>query len=602
MSRATPDPNESDPDDFSFDLDRALSRLHGSSDDIVDPAAVDPAAVHPGPTFPTLPMPAGEPVPLVLPDSFVAPAPVSPPAVDLVVDALPPIHEATPVGHPATSVVPLEAPEFPGSPTHGLGAPLVFAGAGAQAAMASAAHGGGPSLGMAKVVTGEMHMLPASEFGLPRLPTLAPAPIAPPSPPTAVHTTPAFDPTAMRSAPGAARRQPSKGRRRRNAPRRRKLGMRAILIVLMLGAVVLASLTWGRSYLFPDEWDAVLVPLVEDVEELAGLNFEQPVAVRLIPGPEYGAAAAEVILGEDWPALVPRWRAFGLASGEPAVAAVETVLAFAFPALYDPAEGEIISSENLAGRARTVALTEALTVALIDQHLSGSLDSDDRPALGTGERARAARVLAAQVTAGSLGSVPSRVPLTGLGGLPTPVTYEVLAVDRLGAAFARSAGVPVAGTELLAALTTDDLDRLAVPGIPAPPGAQSGDVVDGDAAALGSDAWFLVFASFLDGGVANQAADAIGSDLMIPTARGESSCVVATFTIADPALDGLLRLALGGWVNGAPLTAGASTSTLADGTHQLSVCDPGDSTVVVFRPTAAAELVERQAARLVAGG
>lgn len=603
-----------EPDDFSFDLDRALARIEGVDGPEPGPADADGARVGPGDVPGAEPeVPAG---PRPLEGLRIGPIGVASNASDDA-DELPEIHEATPVAgiSDLADVVGIGAvatgdehrdehrddehrdehrDDEHRDDEHGTEqldtgrAPLALVGVAA---------GDAPSIGAPRMHTGEVSApIPPADLGLPRLPTLAPAPLAPPTPPSAAPTglaEPGFAPPI----PSTVRR-PS-GPRGKNAPRHRNLGARAFLVLLVLGGVVLAAVTWGRSYLFPDEWDAVLIPLVEDIEAATGLEFEDPVAVRLLPPTEYGAAAATLLLGDDWNASIPRWRAAGLVSGEPDPSTVHTALAAAFPALYDPGDQSIISSEGLAGRARTVALNEALVTALVDQHLNTTLEPDERPALGNPDRARAARVVAAHVVAVSGGASPSRVPLTGLAGVPAPVAYEILAVDRLGPPLAQAIGVGRSDDGALVGLELTDLDVLKADGTPAPPGQlAAGELVDGEARTLGVDEWLLSFGGYLDATLSADMAGAIAADLFIPTARASLACMVATFspTSADAAT--FLGVALEGWAAAAPADALAAASALADGTQQLVSCDPGPAAEIAVRSTAAAELVARQATRL----
>jgi hypothetical protein len=558
-----------DPDDFSFDLDSALSRLDDGDDGSTGPASTGPASTGPASTGPAS---TGR-------DHGAGPPPPAPLRLDA---AMPPPLRIEPSVVPDESAVDQAAdpvpPVLPGSP---ITAPVMLVGAGASGEVP----GRSPS-----TTTGGAPVAP-NQVGDPRLPALPPPPVlAPPVSPGASAPAPSAAP------PRPSRPLPRKVPRRGNVRRRRRgHGVRLFLIVLVLAGGVVAALTWGRGYLFPDEWDSVVIPLVEDVEATAGLTFDEPVAVRLLVPTTYGAAAGSVVLGDDWSALVPRWRALALASGEPG-AFVDAAIAAAFPALYDPTRGEIIASEALRGRARRLALSEALTVALIDQHLG--VNPDDRVALGTPDRARAARVLASFVTASSAETVPSRVPLAGLSGVPAPVAYEILAIDRLGASFAGSIGVVGGVDGALAGLTLDDLDSFAVASTPAPPGTRSpGEAVDGTVGALGSDAWHLVLASLLDGTLADDAATAIDADLLVPTTRGANACFTATFTAVSPDREALIGLALQAWADSMPVQASATATVVGDGTHQLTACDPGADATSSLRESAPAELVARQAVR-----
>jgi hypothetical protein len=128
----------------------------------------------------------------------------------------------------------------------------------------------------------------------------------------------------------------------------------------------------------------------------------------------------------------------------------------------------------------------------------------------------------------------------------------------------------------------------------------TGATADGTAAALGADAWFLVLAGRLPADVAGTTADAIASDLLTPVLIGERACAVATFTVTDPAMLPAVELAWVAWTLDGPTEAGATVTVSPEGVVQVVSCDPGAAVTTITRPEAAAELVARQEARLVA--
>ena len=80
--------------------------------------------------------------------------------------------------------------------------------------------------------------------------------------------------------------------------------------------------------------------------------------------------------------------------------------------------------------------------------------------------------------------------------------------------------------------------------------------------------------------------------------RGGRECVYGTFTASSPEASGALQFVLSSWVAAATPESGAAATVLADGTHQLSVCDPGPSATIPPRTGPAADLVARQLSRL----
>jgi hypothetical protein len=440
---------------------------------------------------------------------------------------------------------------------------------------------------------------------LPILPS-APAAAAPPmaAPLAAMPTTP----IPMRAPTAAMRKAQRKGR----------VLPKLLLVLVVFAGLVAGAYFFGRGYLFPNEWEKDLVPVVDELQATTRLEFDDPVVLRALPATEYGTLVVGSTFGDDWAADAPRWRALGLAVGEPVPDDVATAVGGWWPSSYDVISGDALRVDTLRGDALTAAQSEALALALFDQKFGSRAETTEVSAAPGADAAaapdattdvaeesvaleRARRAIVdhqAELTAGTSGTTPSRARLASL---PAPMAYELLAIEELGAPLLRALGVtPAPGAP---GRTFESLDQLPVVVGPAPraagaPEIVAGDVVDGESAAIGADDWYLVFGAYLPADAAGAAADAIAADLWTPAVRGGRACVYGTFTAPTPEAGQILQFALASWVAGAPPEATAAAVVLPDGTQQLSTCDPGVTTTVVPRTGVANELVARQIARL----
>ncbi len=154
--------------------------------------------------------------------------------------------------------------------------------------------------------------------GAPRLPQSDPAA----APPMATMVSS----TALAHSAASGSSAAVKGRKKR---KRNHLG-KVILVLLLLAGIVAAALTYGRDYLFPEDWNKDVVPAVEALQQRSGLEFTDPVPVNTLPEAEYAAKVAGFVFGPtlsaEWQSSIPRWRALGLVDGEPTVESVNGIV------------------------------------------------------------------------------------------------------------------------------------------------------------------------------------------------------------------------------------------------------------------------------------
>jgi hypothetical protein len=412
----------------------------------------------------------------------------------------------------------------------------------------------------------------------------------------------------MTTVPVAPRVNAAAAARVRKQHRRRRT-VKVIMSLFVLGGLVYASLTYGRSYLFPEDWPRDVVPTVEALQQRSGLEFADPVAIVTMPDADYAAKIAGTVFGPSfgatWTTSVPRWRALGLVDGEPVVEAVNAVAGAWLPAHYDPADGQIYRSTTASGPALDNAMENALAAALVAQQVTGSDDpvvpAADATAPASIETASLARLAVADLTAELVaGPATADTDRSALGPLPVPMAHRLIGAEDLGAPILESLGVTPDRAGAVAGFDVDVATVLDVPWTAAPvPGMIEGDLTDGAAAAVGSDYWYMVLAAYLPADTAAEGANSIGADLYTPAIRGAQQCVYGTFTPATPELLGQLQVSLGAWAELAPTQAAAKATTLADGvTVQLSTCDPGTAADAIRTPGVASALVDRQIARL----
>jgi hypothetical protein len=557
---------------FQFNLDAALTELRRSRPPTLadlmrvgDEDAATAAAAAPGQLTGT------------------ANAPANDTATDTATGNLPDIREATSVDHPPRPAVVTSWTTSSAPAAQSSAVPPAATVAGHQAVGAANGLGGG---------AGGVGVIDA-----PSLPTLATAtlPSIPTMPPVPAYVPPPQTPSPFVVTPGAPAMTNPRARAKR---RKRHTGVKAFLVLLVLGGAVAGGLLYGRSYLFPDEWDRDLVPIADEIEATLGVEFVDAVRVDELPVEEYDTRAAAALFGAGWETQIPMWRALGLAAGEGTPATFGPVLRSWSPSVYDPATGEVVIIEKLGGKARDAAVTEQLTAMLLDQVYEANLLVD--PANPLASRA----VVAHQVELTADASTAATEPLldrSQLDAMPSPLAHELLARADLGAPVALAGGLTLAADDAsdLAQLPEAVSDVLGTtPGPAAPARLLTGDIVAADPTVPNRDLWYLVFGAYLQADAAAAGAQAVAAGSLTTATRGELTCAYATLAGADAAAAGVLQFIVNAWVQSAPGESQASVTTFEDGTVQLVTCDPGAAPAVRPRPGVAAELVAREVALL----
>jgi hypothetical protein len=428
--------------------------------------------------------------------------------------------------------------------------------------------------------------------GGPVLPSLPVAPVAAPVVAAVPDLSPlneAADLRALRSAQLRATRHKRTGR---------VIG-RALLVLLVLGGLVAAGLAFGRSYLFPVEWDPALTQTVDIVQRERGADFQHTVGLVLQTDEQFDQTAARLTVGDAWVSRVPEWRALGLVAGAPTLAGIAPDVAAGRTAVYDPSVDRIYLRQSadaaMAAPDLRLALEQAYdaqlgTVTAV-QPPSSSLAGVSAPEV-IARRAVESFIAARE-------SAAARPAATRGAGLPLPLEYELVAVDTFGETVLEAAGVdPTTATfqsDVSGVLGTVLADAAAIAD-PAP--IQVGERALAEPVALGTDDWSLAWGVRLSPDVVDQLVPLVVADSYQPIDRGGVTCVSGVFQVGDAGQAAVLVEALNAWVAASPAGGAATVMSLTDTRVQLLACDPGpDAAVATVSPSVTA-LVNRQLSRL----
>ena len=421
----------------------------------------------------------------------------------------------------------------------------------------------------------------------PRAPMLPTAPAYTPAPRPA--TAPPFE-----FEPGSGAVVPS-----RQSPRRKKgRGLKFFATLVVLGGVAAAGVVFGQSYLFPNDWDDAVAPYAQAVEASRGVDFSESLSITAEPSASF-AARLQAQLAPVSPQELAQWRALGLVSGVVDESTLAAQLSSWQDVLYSTIDGQLYHDVTVAGAELDAQLVEALAAASLDQEFGWSVGQPQRTldaaAATSAEVLRQVRQIR---TSSTFGAVAGPAPTTAttatntttnaqVAALPPVIGYRVLAPQ----VFAEFAGTtdpnPLLG---LGAVGPGPLG-VDVPVAAGPPTMLDGDTFVDTAAAHDRSFWFLAFGGFLNGPTALSASEAIVENTLTNAVRGATDCVYATFSGSGVEQTETLRSALTTWVAAAPLEFGSSFTTLADGSLQLTSCDPGVGFAGVVRPGVVAELV-----------
>jgi hypothetical protein len=372
---------------------------------------------------------------------------------------------------------------------------------------------------------------------------------------------------------------------------------------LLIGVVFAGALFFGRDYLFPTKWNPELTPVVDQIQIASGREFDHALPLVVQPADEYETTVSRVVLGDEWLSHLAEWRALGVASGDPAID-VGATLAARWRAVYDPVSDTIYRSDGADSATMTAHIRSALEAAFADQ-LAPDPDPAE-PAVATEMSVRLAGVSSPQVlaeravdsfilereTAGSTAEIYS-------SALPTPIAYQLAAINHLGEAILVHAGVDpvtaVAGirSEAIAGALADPAQPLATSVAPAP-----GDIPSADPVALGLDDWSLVWDAHLPSSTVSQLLAVVTANSYQPFNRSATNCVSAVFETANDVDGGFVVAALQEWGAAAPATSQVMVSAITTTRVQLVTCDPGVEALSTLDPGSADALVQRQLGRL----
>lgn len=453
-------------------------------------------------------------------------------------------------------------------------------------------------------------MVPPSTGILPTLP--ASNPIAPPPMVSTIATAPS-EPTlhALKAAQLRNRRQPRTG----------KLFGRTLLVFMLIGALLGGALTVGRSLLFPTDWDPALTPIVDDIQQTLGIEFDPAVPVVVQSADVYATDLLQATLGEDWSESVPAWRALGLAEGDVTPASVAAVLGERQPAFYDPASGTIHQTQGLEPEQLRPALEAALLAALRHQSQTAAATTTDaaedaagadsfgvQPAPNgavaftgvTDPRTLAVRAVDAYlIDRVAVDVFGTQTPSVSTIGLPVPIAYQIAAVAGLGEAILGSAGTDpdqVAFGDHDLDAGRNWLDDQPIIGLK--PSLRADDRAVAEPIALGIDDWTLVWGTRLPAETVDRLARIAAGDSYQPFLRNDGICFAGVFQTANETAGSSLFTAMQYWAAGSAAESQAVASQLDPNTVQIEACDPGPLATSIPDPGTVGALIDRQIARL----
>ena len=361
-------------------------------------------------------------------------------------------------------------------------------------------------------------------------------PMVPGSQPGPITLPPATQPdqSAARAAAAAAMsplaveippRKPAKRKRART-------GLRLVMMLVVLGAVVAGAIVFGRPYLFPSDWAANAQPYADAVEQVTGSSFTEPLTVTSEPTAPYETRMTAQITG-DWSTQLPMWRSLGLATGDVTDASLAALLAGWQPAQYSTTDGQIYHDDALIGSSLEAQLTLAMATAWLDQDFGWALGQPDRTL-------DAAAMVNAEVLAQSTAILRASeydaelaAPATGpLAYLPAVISYDALAPAMYAPLLPPvAADRPNPLADLSVSPVGGWVDEALEPATPATLAA--GDVAVGSPASMDRSFWYLVFAGFVDAPTAYAASESIVESSLTVADRAGTTCAYATFSGGD---------------------------------------------------------------------
>ncbi len=363
-------------------------------------------------------------------------------------------------------------------------------------------------------------------------------------------------------------------------------GFALFFTLLVLVGLIVAAIIFGQPYLFPDDWDAASRPYGEAVEAVSGEPFGEAVAVMRHAEGTYSVAMADELV-QGWEEQVPMWRSFGLVDGAVDTAVLRETLDGWTPAFYSPSVGDVFVNDALTPAAVDGAIVAAMAAADLDQRNGWSTGLDDAT-LDQSALTRAQVIAAAAdvAAASSFGPALSERRPDKAEFLPPILSY------RVNAPYVFAEVVPSGDLADVAA-------TVALP-LSLEPELVAGGTIVAPQQQMDRGFWYTVFAAYTDGPTAYAASNALVEASLASVDRAGTVCSYGTFSGTDVAGTERVTGVLQQWVANAPAEMTAASTVLADGTLQLSTCDPGAAVSAGARFGIASELARWRLVELAA--
>ena len=158
----------------------------------------------------------------------------------------------------------------------------------------------------------------------------------------------------------------------RTAPRRQRHPFRVLFKLLIVVGLIGGGLYYAKLRFLDAKWKPELKKIADDVSSRRGLEWDHAIDLVVLPPDEYALHLASSMLGvssAQSTALGAEWRAMGLTDGSVDLGAIGWAAMADQPAFYEPADETIYELDGLTPALREVALSRAMTNALLDQHV-----------------------------------------------------------------------------------------------------------------------------------------------------------------------------------------------------------------------------------------
>lgn len=379
--------------------------------------------------------------------------------------------------------------------------------------------------------------------------------------------------------------------------RKKRHPFRALFKFVVVLGVIGAGLYFGKVQVLDKRWDPDLKPIAEAVSSERELGWMRAVKLEVLPADDYATKLGTnglFLTEEEFDLAAAEWRALGLAEGRIEAEMVGAAAMSARPVFYDPIDGKVYELEDIDDELREMALHEALTEALLDQHIAWS-DIMVDPTVDRGE-ARGVRMMVAadavsvarevlNLDVDDLAEIDEQIADLAVDNADTMLRSPQYAVALLTADSGASALFDftrdVEARDELLEVRSDAavLDRSRE--LSFSPDELASNVND----TRGMLYWYHLLASRLSSAEAWDAALAWdGDEVIIDPETANGLCVTASVSATDDA--GRVRLldALTRWAAAAPVNAGTTVAEMGSERVEVRSCDPGADADTVLNP------------------